>query len=119
MGIAVHTARIEEGAMSHFACGVRAIAVAAVAVAFSTAAWADDFVTECEFNNRDRGSDAERLCNCMSEKVAGPVRADAIEAMRKMNASIRVGGAPLDPSTLPASQMNGLDAVVAAQATCM
>ena len=46
-------------------------------------------------------------------------RAAAIAGMRKSNASTQPGGNLLDPSTLSPEQMQGLDAVVIAQASCM
>ena len=39
--------------------------------------------------------------------------------MRKSNAATQPGGNLLDPSTLSQEQMQGLDAVVIAQASCM
>jgi hypothetical protein len=43
----------------------------------------------------------------------------AIAAMRKSNAAMSEGGNPLDPSTLPPAEMQGLQQVVLAQAACM
>ena len=45
-------------------------------------------------------------------------RAAAIDGMRKSNAAIQPGGNPID-LMLTQEQMQGLDAVVAAQASCM
>ena len=96
---------------------LRGLRVAAFVVAFglSSMAWADDFVSECKKGTS--AADPDKACNCMSEKVAGAVRADAIEGMRKMN-SLAAGGTPPDPKTLPAAQQSGLEAVIAAAGQC-
>ena len=79
----------------------------------STAARAVDFLNECLVTG------SQTMCECMSSKIPADKRAAAVEGMRKSNASTQPGGNLLDPSTLSQEQMQGLDAVVIAQASCM
>ena len=80
----------------------------------SGAARADDeFMKEC------RVTRSQKMCECISSKLPADKRAAAIEGMRKSNTSTQPGGNLLDPSTLTPEQMQGLDAVVIAQASCM
>jgi hypothetical protein len=79
----------------------------------STAVRADDFMTECLVTG------GQKMCECISGKIPADKRAAAIAGMRKSNASTQPGGNLLDPSTLSQEQMQGLDAVVIAQASCM
>lgn len=55
----------------------------------------------------------------MSARVPADKRGDAIQGLRKSNASVSVSGNLLDPGTLSQNQMQGLNAVVLAQAYCM
>jgi hypothetical protein len=89
------------------------LAFCVLASGLSTAARADDFMTECLVTAD------QRMCSCMSDKIPADKRAAAIEGMRKSNQSTQPGGNLLDPSTLSQEQMQGLDAVVIAQASCM
>ena len=84
-----------------------------LAAGLSTAVRADDFMTECMVTG------SQKMCECMSGKIPADKRAAAIAGMRKSNASTQPGGNLLDPSTLSQEQMQGLDAVVIAQAACM
>ena len=96
--------------------GLRIAAAMSVLVAgLSSTAWADDFVSECK--KGASAADPDKACNCMSDKVTGAVRADAIEGMRKMNATAASGGTP-DPKTLPANQQKGLEALMSASGQC-
>ena len=97
--------------------GLRVAATAAVlALSLSSIAWADDFIGECQKGSG--AADPLKACTCMSGKVAGDVRADAIEAMRRMNVPVAQGGARPDPKTFPAAQQKGLEAVIAAHGQC-
>jgi hypothetical protein len=89
------------------------LAVCMLAAGLSTAVRADDFMNECLVTA------SQKMCECMSDKVPADKRAAAISGMRKSNASTQPGGNLLDPSTLSQEQMQGLDAVVIAQAACM
>jgi len=71
------------------------------------------FITEC------RVTASEKTCNCMLAQVPVAQQPAAISAMRKSNAAMNQGGTPLDPSSLPPAEMQGLQAVVLAQAACM
>lgn len=71
-----------------------------------------DFMGEC------RVTASEKMCQCIYANLPADKRAAALAGMRKSNAAVRAGGAPLDPSTLTPEQMQGLNAVVLAQANC-
>lgn len=90
-------------------------AASVVAVGLASMARADDFVAECKKGTS--AADPDKACNCMSDKVSGPARADAIEGMRTMNATAATGKAP-DPKALPANQQTALQAVIGAGQQC-
>jgi hypothetical protein len=91
-----------------------AIAVAVVTLGISPALQAqNDFMSVC------RATGSEKSCLCMQGQIPADKMAGAIAAMRKSNASMAEGGSPLDPSSLPPAEMQGLQAVVLAQASCM
>jgi hypothetical protein len=92
-----------------------AAAVSVMALGLASMARADDFVAECKKGTS--AADPDKACNCMSEKVTGAARADAIEGMRSMNATAASGKAP-DPKALPANQQTALQAVVSAGQQC-
>jgi hypothetical protein len=73
----------------------------------------DGFMKEC------LATGSRKLCDCMSAHVPPDKRAAAIAGMRKSNVTTAPGGNPANPSALSPEQMQGLDAVVAAQAACM
>ena len=73
----------------------------------------DAFMKECMVTG------SQKMCECMSGKVPADKRAAAVDGMRKSNAATQPGGNLLDPSTLTPEQMQGLDSVVIAQASCM
>lgn len=60
----------------------------------------------------------QKMCECISAKIPADKRQAAIEGMRKSNKAMEPGGNLLDPSNLTQEQMQGLDAVVIAQANC-
>lgn len=60
----------------------------------------------------------QKMCECISAKLPADKRQAAIEGLRKSNAAMAPGGNLLDPSNLSQEQMQGLDAVVIAQADC-
>jgi hypothetical protein len=84
-----------------------------LALSVPGAARADDFMQECLVTA------SQKMCDCISAKVPADKRAAAVVGMRKSNAATQPGGNLLDPSTLTQEQMQGLDAVVIAQASCM
>lgn len=90
-----------------------ATAVAGLSLGMSAGARADD-----ELVNVCMATSDQKTCQCIATKIPPEKRASAIVAMRKSNDAI-VTGTPLDPSTLSQEQMQGLDAVVLAQASCM
>jgi hypothetical protein len=95
-------------------CSPWALIAATVLVAgLSTAARADDFMKECMVTA------SEKMCTCIAGRIPADQRANAIVGMRKSNASVAVSGNLLDPATLNQNEMQGLNAVVAAQAYCM
>ena len=75
----------------------------------TASAWADDFMAECQMASTD--AEPAKACACMSEKITGPVRADAITALHILNTS-------REPKPLTASQQKGLDAVTTAKRFC-
>ena len=60
----------------------------------------------------------QKMCECISTKIPADKRQAAIEGMQKSNKAMEPGGNLLDPSNLTQEQMQGLDAVVIAQANC-
>ena len=89
------------------------VTLAAVAAALPAAAQGDDFMKECMVTA------SEKMCACMSARIPADQRANAVAGLRKSNASVNVSGNLLDPATLSQNEMQGLNAVVAAQAYCM
>ncbi len=89
------------------------LVVAGLALGLPAAAQTDDFMKECMVTA------SEKMCSCMSARIPAEQRANAVEGLRKSNASVSVSGNLLDPNTLNQNQMQGLNAVVAAQAYCM
>ena len=57
----------------------------------------------------------QKMCECISAKLPADKRAAAIDGLRNM----APGGNLLDPSNLSQEQMQGIDAVVIAQASCI
>jgi hypothetical protein len=91
--------------------------VCAIGLAFvpalATGAYAQDaFMQACTMTT------PQKMCECISSKVPADKRQAAIEGMRKSNRAMEPGGNLLDPSNLTQEQMQGLDAVVIAQANC-
>ena len=72
-----------------------------------------DFMSVC------RVTSSEKTCQCMQGQIPADKMTAAIAAMQKSNRSMAEGGNPLDPSTLPPAEMQGLQQVVLAQAACM
>jgi hypothetical protein len=72
-----------------------------------------DFMSVCQTTG------TEKTCACMRGQIPADKMPAAIAAMQKSNAAMSEGGSPLDPSTLPPAEMQGLQAVVLAQAACM
>ena len=87
--------------------------VAGLVLSLPAAAQSDGFMQECMVTA------SQTMCSCMSARIPADQRANAIDGRRKSNASVGVSGNLLDPSTLNQNQMQGLNAVVAAQAYCM
>ena len=94
------------------------VAAGAIVLAFGlpAAAQTDTFMSECQQGSS--AADPAKACTCMSEKVTGAIRADAIAAMHSMNTTKGTNGGGPDPKTLPANQQKGLEAVVAAHGQC-
>jgi hypothetical protein len=93
-----------------------ALATAVLALGFSAAAQTDNFMSECQQGSS--AADPAKACTCMSGKVTGAVRGDAIAAMHSMNTTKGANGGPPDPKALPAAQQKGLEAVIAAHGQC-
>lgn len=81
--------------------------------ALATAAQAQDaFMQACTMTT------PQKMCECISSKIPADKRQAAIQGMLKSNKAMEPGGNLLDPSNLTQEQMQGLDAVVIAQADC-
>ena len=93
-----------------------ALAAAVLTLGLSAAAQTDNFMSECQQGSS--AADPVKACTCMSEKVSGAIRADAIAAMHSMNTTKGTNGGGPDPKTLPANQQKGLEAVIAAHGQC-
>ncbi len=103
--------------MSVLSRGLRvATAAFALSTGLSFAALADDFLKECKIGNP--GPDSDKICTCMSDKITGAGRPDAIEAMNKTNAAL-AKGAQADPSTMTPKVMKGVETVMTVQLQCM
>lgn len=89
------------------------LVICALTAGLSGTARADEFMKECLVTG------SQRMCDCISSKMPADKRAAAVAGMRKSNAATQPGGNLLDPATLTQEQMQGLDAVVLAQASCM
>jgi len=90
------------------------IVAGAAAIPFGGGAFAqdDEFMALCTRTT------PQKTCECISSKLPADKRAAAIAGLRKSNAAMAPGGNLLDPSNLSQEQMQGLDAVVIAQADC-
>lgn len=90
------------------------VSAAAVVVALSSgpAPAQDAFMQACTMTT------PQKMCECIASKVPADKKQAAIEGMRKSNKAMEPGGNLLDPSNLTQEQMQGLDAVVIAQANC-
>jgi hypothetical protein len=93
-----------------------AVAIGFLTLSVSAAAQTDNFMSECQQGSS--ASDPAKACTCMSEKVTGAIRADAIAAMHSMNTTKGANGGAPDPKSLPANQQKGLEAVMAAHGQC-
>ena len=94
-------------------CVSSAASVTVLAIALSAPAQAQDaFMQACTMTT------SQRMCECISGKLPADKRQAAIEGLLKSNAAMEPGGNLLDPSNLSQEQMQGLDAVVIAQANC-
>ncbi len=92
------------------------LVAAALSAAVSTAASADDFVSLCNGAVPPMPG-ADKLCVCMSGRLAGPERSAAIGAMRAMR-DAQTRGAPLDPAKLSADLSRAIEGVMAGMMQC-
>jgi hypothetical protein len=88
-------------------------AVVILTMSLSTASRADDLMRECMVTA------SEKMCQCIIARIPSDQRANAILGLRKSNQSVSVSGNLMNPSNLSPQEMQGLNAVVAAQAYCM
>lgn len=87
--------------------------VAGLTMSLSTVARADDLLRECMVTA------SQKTCECIIARIPADQRENAILGLRKSNQSVSVSGNLLNPSNLSPQEMQGLNAVVAAQAYCM
>jgi hypothetical protein len=92
------------------------IVVAGLVLGLPAAAQTDAFMAECQQGSS--AADPVKACTCMSGKVTGEIRADAIAAMHSMNTIKGTNRGGPDPKSLPANQQKGLEAVMAAHGQC-
>ena len=88
------------------------VAALVLALASGPAPAQDGFMPAC------MKTASQQMCECISAKIPPDKRQAAIEGLQKSNAAVAPGGNLLDPSNLTQEQMQGLDAVVIAQANC-
>jgi hypothetical protein len=93
--------------------------VLAFSVAFLAIGVSEESRAQSDFMSVCRTTSTEKTCVCMQGQIPADKMPAAVAAMRKSNAAMSEGGNPLDPSTLPPAEMQGLQAVVLAQAYCM
>lgn len=97
--------------------GLRITATAFVmTVGLSFAASADDFIKECKVGNP--GAESDKVCKCMSDKITGADRPDAIDAMKKTNAAMTQGSSAAAANMTP-KVMKSIETVMTAQVSCM
>jgi hypothetical protein len=84
-----------------------------LALGISAETWAEDELMSLCMATSDR-----KTCQCIASNIPPEKRLPAIVAMRRSNTAIQ-SGAPLDPSALSKEELEGLDVVVLAQASCM
>lgn len=93
---------------------VSGVALAAgLTMSLSIIARADDLMRECMVTA------SQKTCECIIARIPADQRENAILGLRKSNQSVSVSGNLLNPSQLSPQEMQGLNAVVAAQAYCM
>jgi hypothetical protein len=97
---------------------LKSATAAAALLVLSTGARADEFTDACMLGS-DPSTNMPKTCACMSTKIPGDVRADAIAALKQSYKSMQDTGTLLDPTQLPPNLMRGLQATVLAQADCM
>ena len=95
---------------------IASLSVVGLVLGLSSAAWADDFMAECQQGSS--AADPVKSCTCMSDKVTGDARTDAIAAMHAMNTTKGANGGAPDVKSLPANQQKGLEALMAASGQC-
>ena len=88
------------------------LAASVIAAPFGAVRAQDPFMQVC------MQTTPQKMCECISSKLPADKRQAAIDGLRKSNAAMKPGGNLLDPSMLTQEQMQGLDAVVIAQANC-
>jgi hypothetical protein len=96
--------------MRNLAAGLSALVLT---LGFSSASRADELLQECMVTA------SEKMCQCIIARIPADQRANAVLGLRKSNKSVSASGNLLNPSNLSPQEMQGLNAVVAAQAYCM
>lgn len=92
--------------------------VAAAFVTILTSGFSPTARAQDEFMSVCTATTPQSTCACIASKIPADKRAAAIDGLRKSNRAMEPGGNLLDPSNLTQEQMQGLDAVVIAQASC-
>jgi hypothetical protein len=80
------------------------------------AARADELEAQCKIGNPIDGVD--KICKCVSDKIAAADRPGAIKAMKLMNDAMTKGKEP-DPSAMTEDVTKAMSVVATAEAACM
>jgi hypothetical protein len=91
-------------------------ALAGFAVLAMPAAHADELEAQCKIGNPIDGAD--KMCKCVSDKIAAPDRPGAIKAMKLMNDAMTKGKEP-DPSAMTDDVTKAMSVVATAEAACL
>lgn len=75
----------------------------------------DDFIAQCRLGEEH---DAEKICGCISEKIAAADRPQALAAMRRAN-ELMAAGKEVDPTSLTPEMREGLRKLVEAETQCL
>jgi len=98
----------------------KVMALAALAglfvLAAPVAASADELEAQCKISNPIDGAD--KLCKCVSDKIAGGERPGAIKAMKLTNDAMAKGAMP-DQSAWTDDMVKSMTTVATAEAGCM
>lgn len=91
------------------------LAATFAAVFLPTVAFADEFEALCQ--GAAQTPQAAKSCTCVAGKLAGADRTAAMEAIKAMKAAM-TSGKPEDATAASSKNAKGIEALMAAKATC-